>query len=301
MELSDLDLGLLLALDALLQDANVTRAATRLGIGQPALSARLGRLRELFGDPLFVPASGGRGVVATPLAEALRPALADALAQLRRLIEPGDGFDPARSRRTFVIAAYENPATVFAPALVADLAAAAPGVRIAFVAPGADTAARLERGGVDLLLGADRGHEGLVCRRLLDSDYATAQRRGHPRGTGPLDLDAFCALDHVLISADGGGFAGVVDDALAALGRSRRVAVSTQSYALAPLIVAGSDCIGTMPRRVLQRFAAGLDLFAPPLALPSARLYAFWHPRSHADPGHAWLRERLYAAAGAAP
>ncbi|GAN76202.1 transcriptional regulator LysR [Acidisphaera rubrifaciens HS-AP3] len=293
MELSDLDLGLLLALDALLQDTNVTRAAARLGISQSALSGRLGRLRELFGDPLFVPASGGRGVVATPLA--------DALAQLRRLIEPTHGFDPARSRRTFVIAVYENPATVFAPALVAHLAAAAPGARIAFVAPGADTAERLERGGVDLLLGADRGREGLICRKLLDSDYATAQRRGHPRGTGPLDLDAFCALDHVLISADGGGFAGVVDDALASLGRSRRVVVSTQSYALAPLIVAGSDCIGTMPRRVLQRFAAGLDLFAPPLALPSARLYAFWHPRSHADPGHAWLRERLYEAAEAAP
>lgn len=299
MDLADLDPGLLLALHALLRDANVTHAATRLGISQPALSARVARLRELYGDPLFVPASGGRGVVPTPFAASLRPVLDEALAQLRRLADHGDAFDPASSRRTFTIAAYENPAAILAPTLAARIAAAAPAVRLAVVTTGPDIAARLGSGDADLLLAAGRDHEELVCRKLLDSDYATAQRRAHPRGTGPFDLDTFCALDHVLISTEGGGFAGVVDHALSALGRTRRVAMSVQSYALAPLIVAGSDCICTMPRRILERFNADLDVFAPPLALPSAALFAFWHPRSQTDQGHAWLREQLYAVAKA--
>ena len=299
MDLADLDLGLLLALDALLRDANVTHAAARLGISQPALSARVARLRELYTDPLFVPASGGRGVVPTPFAASLQSALGEALAQLRRLVDPGETFDPARSRRTFTIAAYENPAVILAPALVARVIAAAPGMRLAVVTAGPDIAARLESGDADLLLAGARDYEELVRRKLLDSDFATAQRRSHPRGTGPIDLDTFCALDHVLISADGGGFAGVVDRALAALGRTRRVAVSVQSYAVAPLIVADSDCVCTLPRRILERFAADLDVFAPPLALPSPEVFAFWHPRSQADQGHVWLREQLYAAARA--
>ena len=283
MDLADLNPGLLLALDALLRDANVTRAAARLGISQPALSARVSRLRELYGDTLFVPASGGRGVVPTPFAASLQPVLGDALTQLRRRVNHGDALDPASSRRTFTVAAYENPAAILAPTLAARVTAAAPAVRLAFMINGPDIAARLEHGDADLLLAGGRDHEELVCRKLLDSEYATAQRRGHPRGTGSFDLDTFCALDHVLISADGGGFAGVVD------------------RALAPLVVAGSDCICTMPRRILERFATDLDVFVPPLALPGAALFAFWHPRSQTDQGHVWLREQLYAAARAPP
>lgn len=300
MDLADIDAGLLLALDALLEDRNVTHAALRLGISQPALSARLARLREMFADPLFVAATAGRGVVPTPRALALQGELAEILSRLRRLLDGPARFDPQRTRRTFVLAAYENPAAILTPGLVAQLTAEAPGARLAVVGPGSDIVERLERGTVDLLVaGAETADSDLMRRVLFEDRLVTAQRHGHPRGMSALDLDTFCALDHLLISADGGGFSGLVDAGLAAIGRTRRVTVSIQSYALAPVILAVNDCVCTLPRRFLERFAKELDLFAPPVELASTRLWALWHPRSQDDQGHTWFRERLYAAAAA--
>ncbi|HEV2565642.1 MAG TPA: LysR family transcriptional regulator [Microvirga sp.] len=299
-DLGEIDLGLLLALEALLREHNVTRAAGSLNIGQPALSARLNRLRQIFADPLFVPAVAGRGVVPTPRALELQAELADVLVKLRHMVERPAVFDPARTQRTFVIAIHENPAVTLAPGLVARLTAIAPRARLALVQPTRDIIERLERGEVDLLVTGPDGATGeLMQRPLLEDSFLTAQRKGHPRGAGPFDLDTFCALEHLLISADGGGFSGLVDDALAALGRSRRVAVSIQTYALAPVILAHSDCICTLPRRFLMRFAHELDLTPPPLDLPPARLVALWHPRNQEDGGHAWLRDCLYRAAAA--
>lgn len=298
MELAEIDLGLLLALEALLEEGNVTHAAIRLGISQPALSARLNRLRKLFADPLFVPAAAGRGVVSTPRASELRAGLGNALASLRQLMEEPAAFDASHTRRTFIVATYENPAVILAPGLIARVLAAAPGARVAFVAPAPDILDRLQRGTVDLLVaGSPQSGADLMQRPLFSDRMLTAQRRHHPRGTGPLDLDGFCALDHLLISADGGGFQGLVDDALAAMGRARNVVVSIQSYALAPVILASSDCVCTLPQRFLKKFAIELDLFEPPVELPPTRLLALWHARSQEDPGHAWFRERLYEAA----
>ena len=296
--LAGVDLGLLLALDALLEARNVTHAAQRLGISQPALSARLARLRELLGDPLFVPALTGRGVVPTPRAADLQGELARLLAQLRRMLESPAAFDPARTRRTFVIALHENPAATLLPGLVPRVIAAAPGARMAFVGPGLDIQDRLENGSVDLLVaGPDRAAGTLIRRTLFKDEFVTAQRRGHPRGAGPLALDEFCTLDHLLISADGGSFQGLVDVALAALGRTRHVAVSVQSYAPVPAVLATSDCVCTMPRRFFARHAAQLDLFPPPVPLEHIRILALWHARSQVDQGHAWLRNEVYAAA----
>jgi DNA-binding transcriptional LysR family regulator len=297
-DLAEIDLGLLLALEALLRERNVTRAAARLNIGQPALSARLNRLRQVFDDPLFVPAAAGRGVVPTTRAVELQTELAEVLGKLRRMAEGPAAFDPARAQRTFVIAIHENPAVTLAPGYVARLTAMAPRTRLAFVHPTPDIVDRLERGEIDLLVtGPDRASGELMQRPLFEDSFLTAQRKGHPRGTGTLDLDTFCALDHLLISADGGGFSGLVDDVLSGLGRSRRVAVSIQTYALAPVILAHSDCICTLPKRFLTRFAHELDLTPPPLDLPPARIVALWHPRNQDDGGHAWLRECLYQAA----
>jgi DNA-binding transcriptional LysR family regulator len=299
-DLSEIDLGLLLALESLLHERNVTRAASRLNIGQPALSARLNRLRQVFADPLFVPAATGRGVVPTTRAVELQTELAEVLGKLRRMVEGPAVFDPARAQRTFVVAIHENPAVTLAPGFVARLSAMAPRARLALVHPTSDIVDRLERGEIDILvMGPDRASGELMQRPLFEDSFLTAQRKGHPRGAGALDLDTFCGLDHLLISADGGGFSGLVDDALAALGRSRRVAVSIQTYALAPVILAHSDCICTLPRRFLMRFAHELDLTPPPLDLQPARIVALWHPRNQEDGGHAWLRDRLYQAAAA--
>lgn len=189
----------------------------------------------------------------TPRAAALQRELVAVLAQLRRMMEGPAAFDPSQTRRTFTIAIYENPAAILLPGLVSRVMAGAPGARMAFVAPGPDILDRLESGTADLLVsGPDRAGGDLMRKLLFEDDFVTAQRTEHPRGRHPLDLDAFCALDHLLISADGGGFHGLVDGALASLGRARRVAVSIQSYAMVAALLSSSDCVCTMPCRFFQ-------------------------------------------------
>ena len=123
-------------------------------------------------------------------------------------------------------------------------------------------------------------------------------RRGHPRGEVPLDLDGFCALDHIIVSATGRGFDGPVDRALAEAGRQRRVAVSVQSYAVVPTLLAQTDLACTLPRRFLQRFATELRILEPQLMLPEYILSAIFHARARADAGHLWLRDQLAEVAG---
>ena len=293
--LAKLDIDLLLALDALIEESNVTRAAKRLSIQQSALSARLTRLRVIFDDRLFIPSPSGRGVLPTPRALALQPILAKVLGNLKELVAPRDRFDPMTSDRTFTIAIFENPAAILAPDLVARLRAVAPNVRLRLVAPNsAQMMDLLESGKVDIFIGLrSKAHDSWISRRLFVTDFVTAQRKDHARGQHPLDLDQFCALDHLLVSTEGSGFAGYVDDALSLLGHQRRVAVSIQSYTLAPIILATSDFLCTLPRRFLQRFTATLDLFETPLVLDEVEFVAHWHPRLHEDAGHVWFREQL--------
>lgn len=293
--LSDFDVGLLLAFDALLKDKNVTHAAARLNITQSALSARLTRLRQLLGDPLFIPSTSGRGMVASPHALALQPELSRLLEQLNDFIGTARVFDAATSKRIFRIAATDNPVSILAPDLIPLLRATAPGAKVAFTMPNkARIAEDLEQGEIDVFIGAaEDGAPGLIARKLFQEEFVTAQRRGHARGTGPLTLDEFCALDHLLISTRGGQFTGIIDTALAELGRERRVSVSVQSYALAPLILSSTDLICTLPRRFLRRFEQMLDLVETPLELAPFEMNLFWHPRMSADAAHVWLRKQI--------
>lgn len=295
----ELDVSLLLALDALLLDENVTRAAARLNITQSALSGRLNRLRQILNDPLFLPASTGRGMTPTPHALALKPELDQLLESLKQFGQKAQVFDPSSSDRTFRIAASDNPAAVIAPDLLHLVRLRAAGIRIAFMLPDMATIGeQLERGDVDLYIGAALdAPQDLIGRNLFQDEMVTAQRIGHPRGNGPLSLQEFCSLDHLLISSNGGMFSGVIDDILAEQGRSRKVAVSVQSYALAPLVVASTDCICTLPKRLLNRFTHSLALFEPPLDLGKFGLKYYWHPKMAADPAHQWLRSIVAEAA----
>lgn len=301
--LAEFDVGLLLTFDALLKDKNVTHAAARLNITQSALSARLTRLRQLLGDPLFIPSTSGRGMVASPHALALQPELTRLLEQLSDFIGTAKVFDPATSKRVFRIAATDNPVSILAPDLIPLIKSIAPEVRIAFTSPDkARIAEALEQGEIDVFIGvAEDGAPGLMARKLFQERFVTAQRRGHPRGSGPLTLDEFCALDHLLISTSGGHFAGMVDQALAELGRERRVSVSVQSYALAPLILGSTDLICTLPRRFLARFDQVLDLVDAPIELAPFEMNLFWHSRMSADAAHAWLRQQVLRSAGRGP
>jgi DNA-binding transcriptional LysR family regulator len=294
-----LDADLLMALHALLEDLNVTQAARRLEITQSSMSARLARLRTIFDDRLFVGATSGRGVVATPRALAMRESVSKAIAALEALVEPDDSFDPRSSARTFKIAMHDNPAGILAPTLISRCLKLAPDVKIAIVLPGGyklDSA--LESGELDLLIAAQTmAHADWIGRVILKERLAMAQRSGHPRGTDPLDVDAYCALNHLIVSPEGGGFSSAVDEMLAARGRERRVLASVQSYALAPLIAANSDLVCTLPRSLLSRFVPAVEIFDPPFDLGEYELSAFWHRRRQDDPAHVWLRMQISDAA----
>ncbi|MBB6250889.1 LysR substrate-binding domain-containing protein [Nitrospirillum iridis] len=297
-DINKLDVDLLLAFDALLIDSNVTKAAARLNIRQPALSARLARLRDFFGDRLFIPAPTGRGVLPTPRALALQPLLSAVLANLTAMVQSTGDFDPTSSSRIFTLALHENPAVMLAPDLVPRVQALAPGVRLVLQMPDKRRMPELlENGTVDLYVGVGtQAHDAWLSRMLFEDDFVVGQRKGHPRGGGALSLDAYCACDHLLVSSEGPTFHGFVDTALAAAGKERRVAFSVQSYGVAPTIIATSDLLCTLPRRFLNRYAASLDLFEPPLTMPPTQVAAFWHPRHQDDPGHRWLRDQIFRA-----
>ncbi|WP_416637561.1 LysR family transcriptional regulator [Pseudomonas sp. OHS18] len=294
-----IDMDLLLTLDALLDEQNITHAAARLGISQPAMSARLARLRRVFGERLFIAAPTGRGVLPTPRALALRPTLQQVLSGMSALLEPAV-FDPATSQRTFVVALHENPALMLGAKLFNRIREQAPLARLRFALPDPDTLFRqMEHGEIDVFIGVGEAvNEGWVGRQLFTDQFITAQRKGHPRGQHELDLAAFCSAPHLLVSSAGDPFAGIVDRVLAELGSSRQVVMSTQSYAMAPPLVAGTDLLCTLPRRLLQQFSTTLDLFEPPIELPSLALNAYWHPRNHEDAASIWLREQILGAAG---
>jgi DNA-binding transcriptional LysR family regulator len=293
--ISDFDFDLLLAFDALLKEQNVTHAAVRLNITQSALSARLSRLRLLLNDPLFVTSTSGRGIVPTSHAAALAPESARLIDHLNDFISTAHLFDPATSKRVFRIAATDNPSAILAPDLIPLIKSQAPFTKIAFTLPDkANIAEHLEQGELDLFIGTKEDGSGeLIGRTLFEEKFVTAQRRDHPRGTGPMSLDEFCRLDHLLISTSGGRFSGMIDDALAEIGRERHVSVSMQNYGLAPLVLTSTDCICTLPSRFLKRFEHILDFVKPPLELARFDMHLFWHSRTRKDPAHIWLRKQV--------
>ncbi|PKU25644.1 LysR family transcriptional regulator [Telmatospirillum siberiense] len=294
-------LKLFVALDALLEHGNVTKAARQLGISQPALSAQLARLRELLGDPLLVPARGGRGMVLTAQASTMKEPLRTALSQLRHVFAPPVPFTPTRSERTFTLILNDNAAAMLAgPLIAAAQQAGGRGIRMAFLHPRSDIGGALESGEADIAIGSPpEAKEGLICRDLLRDGYQVACRPGLL--PGPMDLDAYTSLPHVMVSAAGGHFSSAIDLALARLGRERRVAVSVQSYAVVPTVVAQSDCLCTLPRRLLARYRSQLEIHDLPFAMADFSLSAIWHGRVTADPTHIWLREQLFAVAALTP
>lgn len=293
------DLPLLISLDALLAELNVTRAARRLNISQPALSGQLAKLRDLFEDPLLVPAESGRGMVPTHRALELKPRLAEALRQLQAAVISGEPFEPASARRTFVIATNDSVFTILGiPALTKILEYGNLNLRVSFLNSAEDGLVdRLERGEVDLFLGDESKVPGaLKSRFLLDDNFQMAQRIGHPRGTHAASLDEYCTLTHVLVSQRG-EFDSHIDELLSVVSRSRTVVATVPSYNQVALVLANSDCVATLPSRLLMRYQSILSILPAPIDVPAFRLSMAWHPRVQTDSGHKWLRSLLTSVA----
>ncbi|WP_374585567.1 LysR family transcriptional regulator [Ideonella dechloratans] len=295
------DLNLLPALDALLSEASVTRAAERLQLSESAMSRTLARLRAATGDPLLVRA--GRAMVLTPHALALREQVQALARDASAVLQPaGEDWNLATLERTFTLRANDGFIEAFAPALVARAAREAPGVRLRF-APKPDKDVRpLREGLIDLdlgVLGPATGPEVRV-QAIYRDHFVGAVRPGHPLlQDGPLTPERYAACGHIVASRRGHG-AGPVDDALAERGLSRTVAAMVPSFRAALSIAAVTDLVALVPASFFARQEA-LVSFALPVNTEPIVISQMWHPRLERDPGHRWLRGLVLAVCREAP
>ncbi len=305
INLARVDLNLLVALDALLAERSVTKAAARIGIGQSAMSHNLARLRELFDDELMT--RGPQGMRPTPRALALADPVRIALAQIETLVSRQERFDPATAERVFRIGLPDSVEVLVGPALLAYVCERAPGIRFRFyAAEGQGLLDDLDADRLDLAIGigAFAGGQLHHKRRLLSTDtYLVMFNAKKVHIKPPISLQDFVRLPHVLTSLRRGE-RGVVDEALEKLGLSRRIALVTPRFVAVPFLVAGAAVITTMHARLARYFAEELDLsLSPaPVDLPQLTTSLLWHASYDKDPAHIWLREiivRVSAEAGA--
>ena len=290
------DLPLLLSLNVLLEERNVTRAAARLYLSQPALSAQPSRLRHLFNDPLLAPAESGRGLAPSPFALKLHRRLQPALAGLNAAMRfDTDDFSPATAVRTFTIAANNTGAAVILPGLAGRMQAVGNrGLRLTLADP-ADVGltSKLEKGDVDLCLGtACLLPSGLLSRELATTPYVMVQRKGHPRGKHAVPLGEYCKLDHVNVARDN-TLHGFMDEQLYRLGHSRHTMMAVRDFSAVPSIVSESDLVCTVPAFIAPDCHAGLELVELAFPFLTYTLCMAWHPSSDGDLGLLWLRTQM--------
>lgn len=291
MDTKRIDLNLLVTFEALLAERNVTRAAARLNLSQPAVSAQLKRLRDAFDDPLLVPSH--RGMTPTAKALELLGPLRQALDELRKTLRSHKDFSPERAEMTVTVACSDYIQAAVVMPLVLELRERAPGVRIAVrhLDPTL-LEQQLATGKVDLAIAIpEPGRSHLRSRHLFDETYVLIGRRDHPRLRRGLTMEQYIQLEHVIVSRRGGSFATPIDDALAALGHKRKVVMSAASFLFVPEIVSASNLVALVPRRLLSRRSSELKIVDIPWLSERFSVGLIWHERSHGHPGHLWIRE----------
>src|ERR1700720_3445333 len=292
MNLAALDLNLLVALDALLLEANVSRAAMRIGLSQPAASHALQRLRDIFSDPLLV--RTGARMELTPRAQALRGPLAQALDQVRGLFI-SDDFDAARSERRFRLMMPDLAVELLVPPLMEKVGAAAPNVRLDIVpwrGPAIFTAEFART--IDLEISIGDAFKGFHRQLLYTDRDALAVRRGHPIGAKLGRREAFLSARHVGVIIRGQN-ADLIDDWLRTKGIERRIALVVPGYIEALHIVARTELVAFVPSRLIAALAKPLSLIAvtPPLDPGIDEQFMFYPTRAQFDPGSIWLRNLM--------
>jgi DNA-binding transcriptional LysR family regulator len=304
-----LDLNLLRVFDQVMSERNLTRAARNLSMTQPAVSNALNRLRESLGDRLV--SRSGYGVEPTPRALALWPSISDALRQLESSLTPGE-FVASEATNSFTLAMADATAAELMPGLVEIMERDAPGVSARVVPLTTRDPRRLvDEGSVDLAVGffpavlADLtaqaqagGIAGFDHERLYEGVYVCVMRKGHPLAKGTLTLKRFCDARHMLVSFSGRPY-GFIDEALASLGKQRRVVLTVNQFFTAGRVVAGSDLLTVLPRHFIDVTGRADELVQRelPFDVPPVHVDALWHRRQGQRSDHAWLRLAMAAAA----
>ncbi|MEQ5843712.1 LysR family transcriptional regulator [Paraburkholderia acidicola] len=291
--MQELDLNLIPYLVAMEDTRNVSRAAEHLGVSQPRVSTALGRLRDYFGDPLFVRTS--RGMEPTPRALALLPAARDALMRIEKGMLDAQDFAPATSTYTFSIALSDVGEIVFLPRLLQTLAERAPHANLRSVSlPPAHVERGLESGDVDLAIGyfPDLSGNNFFQQRLFSHRFICMMRSGHPLASAPLTLAQFVAAGHAVVRAEGRSQE-VLEKFLEKKRIRRRAVLETPHFMSLPFILARTDLIATVPHAIGFAYVtehASITLVEPPLVLPRFDLRQHWHRKFHNDPRTSWLR-----------
>lgn len=283
-----LDLNLLKALDALLDEGSVTRAAQRLSLTQPAVSGMLTRLRDYFGDPLFVRTS--HGMVPTLRASELSMPVKQILTDIAILLKPMQ-FDPMTAELTYTLVATDYALKAVVVPLIAALKQHARRIRIAVRSVDSERMyQQLSRGEVDLaLVTPQTTPDDLHGRALYQEEYVCVARCHHPlAAASEMTLEQFCEQEHILVSTEG-RFMGVTDEALAELSLTRRVGVSVNSFLVIPDILRSTDMIAVVPSRMVP-VDSDLAIIPLPLNVPGFTKSMAWHERTHRDPAHQWIR-----------
>ena len=293
--LAGLNLNALVALDALLTEHNVTRAAKRIKITQPAMSQTLARLRELFDDPLLV--REGRDMVRTPRAEAMLVPLSEALQSVERAVQLGMGFEPATSKRVFRIAMTDLHLTMVLPGLLRELGAHAPHVRVEAEAMSmSGLPARIASGETDLAVGfLLRSTDELCTETLLTDDFVCIVRRGHPLARRKRVRLEDYARHHHLSNTPVGFVPRALSGPAMGFGTHTHIRASLPSLLALPAVVRSTDLVATVPRFLLRAPVdmEGIVVLEAPPELPKVAHSMWWHPRFERDPAHAWLRQHV--------
>ena len=292
-KLTSLDMKLLLAFSAILDEGNVTRAAERLGVSQQAMSSMLGRLREIFDDPLFV--RSRNGVAATPKAENLADGVRAIIQQGEAILRPGS-FDPSTAEGTLTISAVDYVQRGLLIPFVNQLHSQAPNVRAAFVPFEMERVGeKFHRREIDLAVTVPPyAPEGLKSRHLFDDPWVCAMRAKHPHRAKSLSLDQFLKYDQVVVSPHDLTFRGAADEVLARLGRQRRVVLSVSDFLVCCHALEKTDLVAVVPRVATRFFRKDqLKTYPLPFELTTHPMIAIWPHRVDADPLHRWARKEL--------
>ncbi len=295
-----IDLHLIRVLHTVLTERSVSRAALRLGMHQPQVSAALRRLRELAGDPLLV--RSGAAMVPTDAGLRMVEPAASILRAAQALFDDARGFEPRESQAVFRIAASDYLDPHFLPALVAGIKAQAPRVRVEVhpLSAQADCHDQLARGEVDVVVANWLAPPDTLHRsELFADDVACLVARDHPAARRGWDVAAWLAAEHAAPMPTHPGARGVIDEHLDRLGLARRIAVRCAHFGLIPPLVAQSLLVLTTGRQYCERFASQLPVTIVPCPVEFPRLayYQLWHERSHGSASARWLRDRIRQAA----
>ena len=283
------DLNLLVTLEVLLAEGNVTRAARRLRLSPSAMSRALARLRETTGDPLLVRA--GRGLVSTPRAAELRERVSQLVQEAEAVLRPAEKLDLKQLVRTFTLRTSEGFVENFGPTLIARIGEEAPGVRLFFVQKPNKDSAPLRDGTVDLETGVVEKTTApeLRVQALFRDRHVGVVRKGHPLSKGKITPARYANGRHIIVSRQGLE-KGPLDEALMSLGLEREIVTIVDGFSTALALARASDLIASVPERHTGILRAEMHSFPLPVATPEFTISLLWHPRMDADPAHRWLR-----------